>query len=135
MPHGGVARNVPILADIVCSQRRDEFLRVASRRSLMKLRALTVEKTLICRGDYALDHLVGRRPMQHSGSGMTALRSRRRWLSEKPTKNKDDVIRMGLTPEQESAITAAAARDGLELSAWYDSWRFTRRASCQKWSR
>jgi uncharacterized protein (DUF1778 family) len=31
---------------------------------------------------------------------------------------KDDVIRMRVTSEQKAAITAAAERDGLELSAW-----------------
>jgi uncharacterized protein (DUF1778 family) len=34
----------------------------------------------------------------------------------KPTK--DDVIRMRVTAEQKAAITAAAERDGLEVSAW-----------------
>ena len=35
---------------------------------------------------------------------------------EKPTK--DDVVRMRVTAEQKAAITAAAERDGLELSQW-----------------
>ena len=35
---------------------------------------------------------------------------------EKATK--DDVVRMRVTAEQKAAMTAAAERDGLELSAW-----------------
>jgi uncharacterized protein (DUF1778 family) len=35
---------------------------------------------------------------------------------EKPTKG--DVIRMRVTADQKAAIVEAAARDGLELSAW-----------------
>jgi uncharacterized protein (DUF1778 family) len=35
---------------------------------------------------------------------------------EKTTK--DDVVRMRVTAEQKAAMTAAAERDGLELSAW-----------------
>lgn len=31
---------------------------------------------------------------------------------------KDDVVRMRVTAEQKRAITEAANRDGLELSAW-----------------
>jgi uncharacterized protein (DUF1778 family) len=31
---------------------------------------------------------------------------------------KDDVVRMRVTAEQKAAMTAAAERDGLELSAW-----------------
>ena len=31
---------------------------------------------------------------------------------------KDDVVRMRVTGEQKQALTDAAARDGLELSAW-----------------
>jgi hypothetical protein len=31
---------------------------------------------------------------------------------------KDDVVRMRVTAEQKRALTDAAARDGLELSAW-----------------
>lgn len=31
---------------------------------------------------------------------------------------KDDVVRMRVTSEQKEALTAAAAREGLELSAW-----------------
>jgi uncharacterized protein (DUF1778 family) len=33
-------------------------------------------------------------------------------------RTKDDVIRMRVSAEQKNAIMAAAARDGLELSAW-----------------
>jgi len=35
---------------------------------------------------------------------------------EKTTK--DDVVRMRVTSEQKEALTAAAEREGLELSAW-----------------
>jgi len=31
---------------------------------------------------------------------------------------KDDVVRMRVTAEQKQALEAAAAREGLELSAW-----------------
>ena len=31
---------------------------------------------------------------------------------------KDDVVRMRVTAEQKQALTQAAERDGLELSAW-----------------
>ena len=31
---------------------------------------------------------------------------------------KDDVVRMRVTAEQKQALTSAADRDGLELSAW-----------------
>jgi len=31
---------------------------------------------------------------------------------------KDDVVRMRISAEQKQALTAAAAREGLELSAW-----------------
>ena len=38
---------------------------------------------------------------------------------KRPAKTvKDDVVRMRVTGEQKQAITDAAARDGLELSAW-----------------
>lgn len=36
----------------------------------------------------------------------------------KKTSTKDDVVRMRVTIEQKQALTAAAAKDGLELSAW-----------------
>jgi hypothetical protein len=35
-----------------------------------------------------------------------------------PKTRKDDVVRMRITAEQKRALLAAAARDGLELSAW-----------------
>lgn len=40
--------------------------------------------------------------------------------SKKPPEKatKDDVVRMRVTAEQKAAMTAAAERDGLELSAW-----------------
>jgi uncharacterized protein (DUF1778 family) len=38
---------------------------------------------------------------------------------KRPAKGvKDDVVRMRVTAEQKQALTDAAARDGLELSAW-----------------
>jgi hypothetical protein len=38
---------------------------------------------------------------------------------KKPVKGvKDDVVRMRVTAEQKQALMDAAARDGLELSAW-----------------
>lgn len=33
-------------------------------------------------------------------------------------RTKDDVVRMRVTSEQKEAMTAAAANEGLELSAW-----------------
>jgi uncharacterized protein (DUF1778 family) len=33
-------------------------------------------------------------------------------------RTKDDVVRMRVTSEQKNAMTAAAEREGLELSAW-----------------
>ena len=38
--------------------------------------------------------------------------------SPKRPVTKDDVVRMRVTAEQKQALTDAAARDGLELSAW-----------------
>jgi uncharacterized protein (DUF1778 family) len=38
--------------------------------------------------------------------------------SPKRPVTKDDVVRMRVTVEQKKALTDAAARDGLELSAW-----------------
>ena len=35
-----------------------------------------------------------------------------------PLGTKDDVVRMRVTVEQKRALTDAASRDGLELSAW-----------------
>lgn len=37
---------------------------------------------------------------------------------KKPKGLKDDVVRMRVTAEQKDAITSAASRDGLEVSAW-----------------
>jgi uncharacterized protein (DUF1778 family) len=41
-------------------------------------------------------------------------------MAKSPPKRstKDDVVRMRVTVEQKQALTDAAARDGLELSAW-----------------
>jgi uncharacterized protein (DUF1778 family) len=36
----------------------------------------------------------------------------------KPKSPKDDVVRMRISTEQKQALVEAAARDGLELSAW-----------------
>ena len=35
-----------------------------------------------------------------------------------PKSRKDDIVRMRVSDEQKQALTAAAARDGLELSTW-----------------
>ena len=35
-----------------------------------------------------------------------------------PKSRKDDIVRMRVSDEQKKALTAAAARDGLELSTW-----------------
>lgn len=41
-------------------------------------------------------------------------------MAKSPPKRstKDDVVRMRVTAEQKRALTEAAQRDGLELSAW-----------------
>jgi uncharacterized protein (DUF1778 family) len=41
-------------------------------------------------------------------------------VAKSPSKRttKDDVVRMRVTAEQKQALTAAAERDGLELSQW-----------------
>jgi uncharacterized protein (DUF1778 family) len=38
--------------------------------------------------------------------------------SQKQPSTKDDVVRMRVTVEQKRALVDAAAREGLELSAW-----------------
>jgi len=58
-------------------------------------------------------------------TGMLWLQCSYKWatlcsMAKSPARRstKDDVVRMRVTAEQKRALTAAAAREGLELSAW-----------------
>lgn len=44
--------------------------------------------------------------------------ARKRSKAPPPKALKDDVVRLRIPAEQKRALEAAAARDGLELSAW-----------------